>query len=59
MNLMELLKTSNYEILRLLVKTTDRDEILRLQGKARLLEEMMSDLTRKPTVASQHTGSFT
>jgi hypothetical protein len=59
MNLMELLQSMDYEILRLIVKTTDKDEILRLQGKAQVLEGLIYDLTRKPTVASEHTGSFT
>lgn len=58
MNLKELLETINYEILRLLVKTTDKDEILRLQGKALLLEELVTDLTRKQPVNKQKTGAF-
>ena len=58
-NLRELLDVELLEILTLMVKTVDKDELLRLQGKAQVLEHMQTELTRKPIGEIQHpTGAF-
>ena len=58
LNLLEIVNSLLEETLKQLVKVTDKDEMLRLQGKALLLENFRANLTRKPVVAKQFTGSF-
>jgi hypothetical protein len=58
LNLLDLINKLAGETLEKLVKTTDKDEMLRLQGQARSLQDMHSNLTRKPVDNKQYTGSF-
>jgi hypothetical protein len=41
-----------------LVKCTDEPETKRLQGRGQELQELITDLTRKPLVSKQATGAF-
>lgn len=57
MSLKEYAETRIYEVQELLVKETDMDNIMRLQGRATEMRELLDGLTRKP-IAEQYEGAF-
>jgi hypothetical protein len=58
LNLLDLIATLTEETLEQMIKVTDKDEMVRLQGQARSLINISANLTRKPVETRQYTGSF-
>jgi hypothetical protein len=58
LNLLELVTSLYEEAIKTMLRSTDKDEILRLQGRAQGFDNFRASLTRKPVETKQYTGSF-